>query len=146
MASKAIELALSLSASLTRRGFTVVNGFDANGDPTIALGTGGAGSQSAFIRCKAIASIGTDSVGNTQRSFGPHVLQVVLEASTVANCPLLTGANSLPIMGELLARGTQVELYMTANTNAVEVSDITAGNLKATWNGQNSDFGVMAAV
>lgn len=146
MSSKAIELALSLSSSLARRGYTVVNGFDTNGNPTIALGAGTAGSQSAFIRCLAVASLGTDSVGNTQRSFGPHSLQLVLETSTIAATPLLTGANMLPIMGEVLSRGTRVELYMSANANAVDVADITSGNLKAVWDGANLDFGLMAAV
>lgn len=146
MASKAIELSLSLSAALAKRGFTVVNGFDASGDPTIALGAGTAGSQSMFLRVKAIDSIGQDSIGNTQRSFGPHVIQMVLETSTIANVALMTEANKLPILAEVLGRGTKAELYMSANGNAVEVSDIIGGNLKATWDGFNLDFGVMAAV
>lgn len=145
MASKSIEIAMSLSESLKRR-FTVVNGFDTGGLPTIALGAGTAGSQSAFIRVKAIDSLGTDSVGNTQRSFGPHVIQIVLETSTIANVALMTEANKLPLLAEITGRGTRVELYMSANTNAVDVADITSGNLKATWDGFNMEFGVMAAV
>ena len=146
MAAKQVELAVSLSDSLKRRGFTVVQGFDTNGLPTVALGAGTAGSQSAFIRVKAVDSIGQDSLGLTQRSFGPHVIQVVLETSTIANVALLTEVNKLAVMGEVLGRGTRVELYMSANTNAVDVSDITTGNLKATWDGFDLSFGLMGAV
>lgn len=146
MASKHVELAQSLLSSLQRRGFTVLFSFDTSGNPTIALGAGTAGSQSMFIRVKPIDSIGTDSVGNTQRSFGPHVIQCVLETSTIANVALMTEANKMPIMAEVMGRGTKVELYMSANTNAVDVADITSGNLKASWSGFNLDFGLMSAV
>lgn len=145
MAAKHIELAQSLKGSLSRR-FTVTEGFDASGLPTLLVGAGTAGSQSAFIRVKPIDSIGTDSLGLTQRSFGPHVIQVVLETSTIANVALMLESNKLPLLGELLGRGTRVELYMSANTNAVDVADITSGNLKQTWDGYNVEFGVMAAV
>lgn len=146
MAAKSVELALSLSSSLARRGFTVVNGFDTNGLPTIALGAGTAGTQSAFIRVEAIPSIGTDSVGLTQRAFGPHVIQMVIETSSVANVSLVTEANKLPILGEVLGRGTRVELYLSANGTAPAVAGIASGNLKQTWDGFNLEFGVMAAV
>lgn len=146
MASKAIDLALSLSSALAKRGFTVANGFDSSGNPTILLGAGTAGSQSMFIRCLATPSLGTTSVGTTQTSFGPHVLQIVLETSTIANVALMTEANKMVIMGEVLGRGTAAELYMSANTNAVDVADITSGNLKATWSGFNQQFGLMSAV
>lgn len=146
MATKQVELALSLKDALARRFTTVVTGFDTNGNPTVSVGALTAGSQSAFIRLKAIDSIGTDSVGNTQRAFGPHVIQLVLETSTIASVPLLTGANMVPLLAELVSRGTRVELYMSANTNAVDVSDITSGNLKYTWDGAAVEFGEMALV
>lgn len=145
MAAKQVELALSLSESLKRR-FTVANGFDASGNPTILLGAGTAGSQSAFIRVLPIASIGTDSLGLTQRSFGPHVIQVVLETSAVANVALMLESNKLPVLAEVVGRGTRVELYLRANGGGVVVGDITTGNLKQTWDGYSQDFGVMAAV
>jgi hypothetical protein len=146
MAAKQVELALSLSQSLTRRGFVCVNGFDTNGLPTIALGTQSAGQQAAFIRVEAVPSIGTDSLGLTQRAFGPHVIQVVLETSSVANVALLLESNKLPIMGEILGRGTRVELYLSSNGTAVAIGQIVSANLKATWDGFNLEFGVMAAV
>lgn len=146
MASKPVELALSISESLKRR-FTVTNGFDStSGNPTILVGAGTIGSQSAFVLVKAYPSIGTDSVGNTQRSFGPHVVQIVLETSTIADVALMTEANKMPLMAEIMGRGTRVELYMSANGNAPDVADITTGNLKAVWNGFAQEFGLMSAV
>lgn len=146
MASKPVELALSLSASLARRFAVVVNGVDTNGLPTIQIGAGTAGTQSAFIRVKPVDSIGTDSVGNTQRSFGPHIIQVCIETSTIANVGLLLESAKTPLLGEVMGRGTSVEVYMSANTVAATVATIAAGNLKFTWSGFNADFGLMAAV
>ncbi len=146
MAAKQIDLALALKAQLVRKGYTVTDTVDSSNNAALALGAGTAGSQSAYIKVKPIDSIGTDSIGLTQRSFGPHVIQVVLETSTIANVSLLTGANLLAIMGCILPMGTRVELYMSANTNAVGPEDIVSGNLKATWDGSALEFGVMAAV
>jgi hypothetical protein len=146
MASKAIDLSLSLSASLARRGFVVTNGSDASGNATIQVGAGTIGSQSAFIRTLALPSIGTDAFGLTQRSFGPHIIQVVLETSTVANVALLLESAKLPLMAEVVGRGTIVEVYLSANGNAADVTDITTANLKATFNGLNADFGASSAV
>jgi hypothetical protein len=145
MAAKQVELALSLKDSL-KGVFTVTEGFDSSGLPTLLVGAGTAGSQSAFIRVKAVDSIGTDSLGLTQRSFGPHVIQVVLETSTIANVALMTEVNKVALMAPVFGRGTRVELYMSANGNAVDVADIIVGNLKATWNGYSKEFGLMAAV
>lgn len=146
MAAKHVELALSLSQSLSRAFTVVSNGFDSGGLPTVQVGTGSIGSQSAFIRVKAIDSIGTDSVGLTQRAFGPHVIQVALETSTIANVALLTEINKLPLMAEVVGRGARVELYLETNGTAATVSSIDSTKLKATWNGFNREFGLMSAV
>lgn len=146
MAAKQIELAQSIQAALAKRFATVSGGFDSSGNPTIQVGAGTIGSQSAFLRVKAVDPIGTDSLGLTQRSFGPHVVQVVLETSSVANVALLLESAKLPLLAEVCARGTRVELYMSANGNAADVTDITSGNLKIVWNGPLIEFGLMAAV
>ena len=146
MSAKHIELSLSLKDALKRRFASVAEGFDASGNPTLLIGAGSAGSQSAFIRIKPVDSIGTNSIGQTQPAYGPHVIQLVLETSTIANTPLLTGANALPLFAELSARGCRLELYMSANTNAVDVADIVSGNLKGAWDGAAVEFGLMAAI
>lgn len=146
MSAKHVELSLSLKDALKRRFASVVDGFDTNGLPTLLIGAGTAGSQSAFIRIKPVDSIGVNSVGLSQPAYGPHAIQLVLETSTIANTPLLTGANALPLWAELASRGVRIELYMSANTNAVDVADITTGNFKGAWDGAAVEFGFMAAI
>lgn len=132
---KAVAIARQLAESLRlRTGATVTAGVDASGNPTILMGTGAAGSQSAFVRVKQDydPALELDGIGNVQRRYTPHVIQVVLETSTIANVALLTEDLKVKLWKEIEQFGTKIELYMSANTNAPEVSDIIAGNLKAT--------------
>lgn len=132
---KAVAIARQLAETIAlRTGLAVVSGVDSSGNPTVAVGTGAAGSQSAFIRVKADydPALESDAVGNAQRRYAPHVIQLVLETSTIANVSLVTEVNKAKLLKEVFQFGTKVELYMSANTNAVEVSDITSANLKAT--------------
>jgi hypothetical protein len=117
-----------------RTGLVTTSGLDASANPTILLGAGTAGSQSAFIRIKQQENIFPDPIFGitTQRSYTPHVTQIVVETSTIANVPLLTGANFSKILMDVLKFGTKVELYMSANTDAPAVGEITTANLKAT--------------
>jgi hypothetical protein len=131
MASLARQLTEDLGLRLPSLG--AVQGVDSSGNATVTLGTLGAGNQCAFVRLQEQASIQTDGLGLAQRSYGPHVIQVVVETSTIANVALLTEANKLKFLGECLKHGVKVELYMTANTTAPSVSGIAAANLKATW-------------
>lgn len=135
MSAKSLSFAAELRDDLARRFATVSSvGFDASANPTILIGAGTAGSQSAFIRVIDFQPLGVDGIGLAQRAYGtPLVVQVVLETSTIANVSLLTGANILPLLAELGVRGARVELYMSANTNAPEVSDIITANLRATF-------------
>lgn len=119
------ELSFRLSA------LALAAGTGSSGDPTLAVGAGTAGTQSAFIRFVPEDTIQTNSVGGTQAVYCPHKIQVVLETSTIANVALMTEANKIQLMEALLKKGAKVELYMSANTNAVDEADITAGNLKA---------------
>lgn len=121
------ELGLRLSA------LTLVQTTGTAGDPVITLGALTAGSQSAFIRIATEATLQLNSVGVAQTVYAPHIVQVVLETSTIANVALMLESNKFPLFGVLLAHGAKVELYMTANTNAVEETDITSANLKATF-------------
>lgn len=104
---------------------TVVSGSDTNQNPTILVGPGTAGSQSAFIRIQVLGSVGLDGFAQVQQSYGPHQAQVVLETSTIAGVSLVTEANKLLIQGTILAFGCHYELYLTANTVAVSVAGIT---------------------
>ena len=97
------------------------------------IGTGVAGSQSMIIKAKEIAPFGYDGIGLAARGYAQTVLQVGLETSTVASVPLLTGANMLDLMGEVLRAGTRVELYLSPNTDNVGVDEFIAGQLVKTW-------------
>lgn len=117
-------------SALQLRGFTVTQGTASDGAPTILVGAGTAGSQSAFVKIAAVDFGSVNAFGLALNSPAPFVAQLVLETSTIANVSLLTGANLLPIVTELVKPGVRVELYMSANTNAPEASDIVVGNLK----------------
>jgi hypothetical protein len=132
---KAIALARQLAENISlRTGLAVVSGFDSSGNPIITVGPATIGSQSAFIRVKQDydPALETDGIGNTQRRYTPHVIQLVLETSSVANVALMTTVNLTRLMRDLDDAGTKIEVYMSANGNAVDVSDITSTNLKAT--------------
>jgi len=131
---KSQALAAELRDALLKR-FATVSAilFDTDGSPYLLVGAGTAGSQSALVKVSAEQPLGVDGLGMTPRAFSPHVMQVVLETSTIANVALMTEANKLALMGEVEKWGTKIELYMSANTNAVGPEDIVSGNLKATW-------------
>lgn len=131
---KSQALAAELRDALAKRFATVSDvRFDTDGSPYVIVGAGTAGSQSALVKVSAEQPLGVDGLGLTPRAFTPHVMQVVLETSTLANVALMTEANKLALMGEVEKFGTKIELYMSANTNAVDPTDIVSGNLKATW-------------
>jgi hypothetical protein len=131
---KSQALAAEIRDALAKR-FTTVSAvrFDTDGSPYVLVGAGTAGSQSAIVKISAEQPLGVDGFGLTPQAFTPHVAQVVLETSTIANVALMTEANKLALLGEVEKFGTKIELYMSANTNAVGTEDIVSGNLKATW-------------
>lgn len=134
---KASVLSRELANRLARRftSLSVVESFDGSGNPVITVsdGTPAAGEQVAVVRVLEQASIGTNSVGLAQDSFGPHVVQVCLETSTIANVALLLEANKLKLMGEVMSLKAKVELYMSANTTVPAVGEMVSGNLKDTF-------------
>jgi hypothetical protein len=141
---KAVAISRQLAESLAlRTGLTCVPGLDASGNPTILMGAAAAGNQTAFIRVKQDydPALELDGIGNAQRRYTPHVIQVVLETSTIANTALLTAANFSKLLKELDVYGTKVEVYLTANTVAVTVAGITGAPkavLDDLWNPMTS--------
>lgn len=134
--AKANVLAAELKDRLARR-FTTVSDvlFDTDGAPylNVTQGTMAAGQQAAVVKVIAEQPLGVDGLGLTPRAFTPHRMQVVLETSTIANVALMTEVNKLYLFGEVTHFGVRTQLYMSANTNSVDPTDITAGNLKADW-------------
>lgn len=138
------EMASRLAVRFAEAGLVVVQGTDtANTEglaganipwPTITVSDGAiaAGDQTAFVRVKAMASLGTDGVGMPERSFGPHIAQVVLEqlttagnAAVQAGNTFVTAANLTRLMSVLSTFGVRVELYVSTTGAAPTVAGIT---------------------
>ncbi len=110
----------------------VVSGLDSSGFPTITLShsaTPVAGEQNAFIRVTSVGTFNKDSLGLNQNVYSPTCIQLVLESTTSgitgAGLSLLSMANFLEILPEVLQFGTRVELYLVANGAAPSVAGIT---------------------
>lgn len=133
--AKAVATARQLVDTLKQRGYTVTQSFstvdaDGNPAPTIQVGTGAAGSASAFIKVKPAAAWGKDVLGLTQNVFTPHSIQMVIENVSAAGAIPLPYANFAEIWAVLTAQGSRSELYVRANGGASVETDITTGNLK----------------
>jgi hypothetical protein len=140
---KSFALATELRSALANRFATVSEVlFDTDLAPYIAIGSLGANSQSAIVKIVTDQPLGVDGLGLSPRGFSPHRAQVVLETSTIANVPLMTGANNLLLMGEVLKFGMKTELWMTTNTTVVSPG---AGTLKATFD-VSSKWGSMSSI
>lgn len=147
---KAHELAAEIASELKLRlpALAVAEAIDSDEAPLVKVGAGTAGSASALI--KIIPQdwpLAKDILGLTATIFTPHKIQLVLEANhagTTDNvADILTDAQLLPILGVIVLRGCRVELYRSANGNAVGPEDIVAGNLKATFD-PHPVFGMIA--
>ncbi len=113
---------------------TVTSGVDAStpANPTITIGAGVTGGQNVFIRFLEFPSIGVNSIGLTQDSYGPHTAQIAIETSATANRSFVFDTNLLRVLIEVFRFGPRVELYMGATGTAPTVATITAGNLALT--------------
>ena len=135
---KALVLSRELANRLTIRfagNLLVREAFDASGNPTINIddGTPATTEQAAFIRVLEQPSIGLNSVGLAQDSFGPHVVQVVIEASAAsAAINRMTQANQMRIWAEVLKLGTKLEVYHADTGAAPVVGDIVSAKLVST--------------
>lgn len=138
---KAVVLSRELANRLTVRfGMSpsrlVREGVDTNGNPTIAIddGTPAAGEQNVFVRLMPQPSIGLNAVGLAQDSYTPHVIQIAMEATLAdAAVSLLREVHKLRLLGEALRFGPRVELYLSANGTAPDVSTLVAANLVAVF-------------
>lgn len=121
---KAIATARQLKDNLGLRfpAVAVAESVDADGFPTIRVGTGIAGAPGAFIRIKQEASINTDVIGHTQTVFTPHIIQLALEANYAGADDSIADVNSwsllLPLVAECILPGTKVEMWLEANGTA----------------------------
>lgn len=133
--AKSLALVKELRDRMARRTSLAVGdiAYDTDGGAYFLIGTGAAGSQSMLVKGKQIDPVGFDIVGAAARGYAQTVLQVSLEASTVANTSLLTVANLTLLMGEVLRQGTRVEMYLSPNTDTVGVDELIPAQLVQTW-------------
>jgi hypothetical protein len=117
----ASELAIRLPA------LAKTKSFGATGESDLMVGAGTAGSDSVFVRFCAVASIQKDVLGLNQTVFTPHIAQLVIEANPAggAGADVGTWATRLAVLGAVIAKGTRVEVYTTANTTPVSAAGIT---------------------
>jgi hypothetical protein len=141
---KAIELSAELADELRKRFGTIftsiVEGSDSNGNPTIVMsdGTPVAGEQNVVVRTKAMPwTLATDVLGLAAGRYTPHVIDVCVEASTVAGCPLVLASTLIPLMATVTKRGTQVDTYLTAHATVPSVANldtlVTAGTIDSSY-------------
>lgn len=132
---KANKLMLKLKEEIKQKlpSFVQTDGVDSSGYPTLLVSadsTPAAGEQNMFIRIKTIDTPFVDSIGQAQSVFGPHVIQSVEEASSIANVSLLTCANKSVLDWCISRLGCQEEKYLRANGGAPVLGDISSSNLK----------------
>jgi hypothetical protein len=130
---KALVLSRSIAANLSLRFaetpvLTVVETLDASGNPVITVsdGTPATTENVLVLRIIEMPSIGTNSVGVAQDSYGPHIAQVALEqASGLTGVALTQEVVKMRVWSELAKAGLRTEVYIRANGAAPTTSDIT---------------------
>lgn len=138
MSTRALEFAAALRDDLSKQLPTslAIGQLSAasDGSPTLMIGTGIAGSESAFIKVKDEASLFKTGLGLTARGFGnPLRVQISLEASATANSQELNLANLVPLLSSIALRGAVIDVYLTADGTAVGVGGDINGTLTSTW-------------
>ncbi len=133
--SKAQGIAHDLADKLRQRGsagslatayggaIPVVEGFDANGNPTISIGTLTAGSEGAFIHVEAQPwPLGTDALGLAAAVYSPTVIQVAIEAISALGVLPVTLALLTTILGEAAERHCRLELWTETSGTAPSIT------------------------
>lgn len=138
---KAIELAHELAAKLTQRlngALALTEGFDADGCPTISIGSGSAGQKNFFIKLANVDwALAKDSLGLSAGAYGPEVVMLATEANyagaTDNVADILDLQNLLNVIALCVQTGCQVQWYQSASGTAPTTSTVAAANLKASF-------------
>lgn len=135
--AKALSLANDLADELKKRTtLTVAQSFDTDGSPLIQVGTGSIGAAGGLLKVRPQDwPLAKDVLGLSANIYTPHVIQLVTEAnaSAGAGADINTPAQLMVLMAPALLRGCRFEWYNSANGNAPDATDITSGNLKASF-------------
>lgn len=141
---KAISAARQMKEDITlRTGLAVVDSFDGNGNPVLTVGTATSTNQGCTIRIKMIETPFVDGLGQTQRVFTPHIVQLLTETSLVAGVSYLTTSNLLKIIHEVLKHAMKLDVYMVAQGSAPTIANIPAApafSIDHLWHPQTSSM------
>ncbi len=128
--SKAIKLAAELADELRKRVSSyasIVEGFDSNGFPTIALSDGSAATteDSVYIRVRPRDwALATDVLGTAQRVYTPSVVQIAVEgpASGLGLGRYVSIAHLWAVIITCGKRGARTEYWEETNGTAPSVT------------------------
>jgi hypothetical protein len=146
MSAKSFAIANQMYEALKTKFATVTMSTDTNGNSDISVGDLSDASQSALVRVTSVAQIGKDIVGNTQTTYSPCLVQIVMQQTDAENGTLvLFGAAAFNVLSQALKFGCQTELYYSAKDVAITSAAIT-GAAKATFFGSDEKFKQMGSM
>lgn len=140
--TKAIALAHEIADKLKLRlsALALVESFDTDGNPVIAVGPQTAGSASITIKVMPQDwSLAKDVIGQSANIYAPTIIQFGTEAdyagATDNVADPLTPAQLLAALGECLSRGCRLDWYQTATGTAPTIANtiFAAAKLKASF-------------
>ena len=118
----------------------LVQSFDSAGNPVITLSADSSpatGEKVIVVRVSPIAWTATDLLGNASQMFTPHQIEICTEANyestTDTVLDILSPVELLPVIAEIVRRGTLVKWYVIANGTVPSTAVMIAANLKATY-------------
>lgn len=141
----AVTTARFLANSLSKRVKTtlpiVVETNDTDGNPVITLSADvdpATGEKVIVLRLKPVSwPTAINVLGGTPDIYGPHVIQICTEANyagaTDSVADILTPAELLPVLGDVITKGITVEWFVSANGTVPATTQMTDANLKATY-------------
>lgn len=138
---KALDIAYKLRDELRGRVQTsayFVNDiqFDSDGSPYFTLGDAVPASHEKnwIIKVRPVDwSLAKDVLGNTAIPYGPHVIQLAIEAGAASNFADFGYADLLQVLSSCAQQGCKLELYARTAGTLVAIGDITGANLKSSW-------------
>lgn len=125
---KAQAIAHELADRLAKRSaalaaLVLVESFDTDQNPLIAIGTQASSDAEAFlIKVMPVSwPLAQDILGNSALQFTPHVIKVLKEASSTG----VTSADILQVLAQVADMGCEVKLYESSHGGGVVAADIS---------------------
>lgn len=136
---KALAMAEELVSELKQRqsALAVVMSFDTDGNPLVKIGSGAVGAKGGLVKIMPIDwPLAKDILGLASQVYTPHKILLAVEANeaaAVAEADVNDWQTKLTMLGALLARGTRLEVYESANGTGPTVGTMIPGNLKGAY-------------